>query len=63
MKQATELAIKQPPRALQGIWIIMSLVPIGGYVVMLYIMSIYKLDEKEVARMMELNRDKAENGQ
>lgn len=50
--QATE----QTPRALQGIWITMSLVPIAGFVVMLFIMLIYKLDEKEVARMMDQNR-------
>ena len=54
-----ERAPQQSSGALQGIWIIMSLVPCLGYVVMLFIMAIYKLDEKEVARMMEENQRRA----
>jgi sugar (glycoside-pentoside-hexuronide) transporter len=51
-----EKAQQQVTSALEGIWIIFSIVPCFGYVVMLIIMSIYKLDEKEVARMMEENQ-------
>ena len=36
----------------------MSLLPIDGYAVMLFIMSIYKLDEAKVAQMMEENHKK-----
>jgi sugar (glycoside-pentoside-hexuronide) transporter len=54
-----EQAPQQTAGALQGIWIIMSLIPCLGYVVMLVIMAIYKLDEKEVARMIDENQRKA----
>lgn len=50
--------IQQSPGALQGIWIILSLVPIGGYLVMLIIMHFYKLDEAMVSRMLEENHKK-----
>jgi GPH family glycoside/pentoside/hexuronide:cation symporter len=50
-------ASTQTPGALHGIWIIMSLVPIAGYLIMLIIMTFfYKLSEKQVAEMMESNR-------
>ena len=55
---SSETAVTQTATALQGIWIIMSLLPIGGYAAMLVIMSIYKLDEEKVARMMEENQKK-----
>lgn len=51
----------QSTGALQGIWILMTLVPIGGYLVMLLIMSIYKLDESKVAVMMEENQKKLQD--
>jgi Na+/melibiose symporter-like transporter len=54
-----EQAPQQTAGALEGIWIIMSLIPCLGYVVMLVIMGIYKLDEKEVARMIDENQRKA----
>lgn len=50
--------VTQSPQALQGIWIIMSLVPIAGYAIMLIIMYFYKLDETTVAKMMEENHKK-----
>ena len=47
----------QTPSALHGIWIILSLVPIAGYLVMLIIMIFfYKLSEEEVAEMMVSNK-------
>lgn len=47
----------QTPGALHGIWIIMSLVPIAGYLIMLIIMTFfYKLSEKEVTEMMAFNK-------
>jgi sugar (glycoside-pentoside-hexuronide) transporter len=51
-------APQQTAGALEGIWIIMSLIPCLGYVVMLVVMAIYKLDEKEVERMIEENQRK-----
>jgi Na+/melibiose symporter-like transporter len=53
-----EKAEQQATSALEGIWIIFCIVPIFGYLVMLFIMSIYKLDEKEVARRIEENQKK-----
>ena len=55
----------QTPQALDGIWIILSLVPAVGYLVMIFIMKFYKLDEKEVLRMIEenQNRQKTLSGQ
>ncbi len=54
-----ERAPQQTAGALEGIWIIFCLIPCLGYVVMLIVMTIYKLDEKEVARMLEENQRKA----
>ncbi|MBH1939514.1 MFS transporter [Mobilitalea sibirica] len=54
--------VKQAPiqsaDTLEGIWIIMSLVPIIGYAIMILIMYVYKLNEKDVALMMEHNQAK-----
>jgi sugar (glycoside-pentoside-hexuronide) transporter len=47
----------QTPGALHGIWIILSLVPIIGYLIMLIIMAFfYNLSEEQVAKMMESNQ-------
>lgn len=47
----------QTASALHGIWIILSLIPIAGYLVMLIIMMFfYKLSEEEVAEMMTANK-------
>ncbi len=54
-----EKSPQQTAGALQGIWIILTLVPCFGYGIMLIIMTIYKLDEKEVVRMMEENQRRA----
>jgi glycoside/pentoside/hexuronide:cation symporter, GPH family len=51
-----EQAKQQSATALEGIWIILCLVPCIGYIVMLVIMAVYKLDEEEVTRMIEENR-------
>jgi sugar (glycoside-pentoside-hexuronide) transporter len=59
--KAAEKSVVQSENALNGIWIIMTLVPIGGYLIMLFIMSIYKLDESKVAEMMEENQKKVQN--
>lgn len=56
--KAAEKSVVQSPHALHGIWVIMTLVPIGGYLVMLFIMSIYKLDEKQVHEMIVENHKK-----
>jgi Na+/melibiose symporter-like transporter len=58
VENADDKMIEQSARALHGIWMIMSLVPIGGYFVMIIIMGIYKLDEKMVAVMMNENHKK-----
>lgn len=50
-----EQAAAQSSETLQGIWIIMSLVPILGYGLMLIVMAFYKLDEKEVERIIKIN--------
>ena len=50
-----EQAAVQSSETLQGIWIIMSLVPIIGYGIMLIVMAFYKLDEQEVERMIKAN--------
>lgn len=52
-----EQATVQSSETLQGIWIIMSLVPIIGYGIMLIVMAFYKLDEKDVERMIYVNRE------
>lgn len=57
-----EKAATQSARSLHGIWIILSLLPIVGYVIMIIIMGIYKLDEKKVEEMLEHNRRKEING-
>lgn len=54
-----EQAPEQTETALQGIWDIMSLVPMIGFIIMIIIMKFYKLDEAKVANMMEQNRQKA----
>jgi len=46
----------QTALSLEGIWVIMSLVPIAGFVIMLIIMKFYKLDEKQVNIMMLENQ-------
>ncbi len=51
-----EKSPQQTAGALQGIWIILTLIPCFGYGIMLIIMAIYKLDEKEVVQMMEENQ-------
>lgn len=56
--KSAQKAVVQSAQALEGIWVIMSLVPIGGYVVMLIIMGIYQLDEDKVAKMMAENQKK-----
>lgn len=55
---SAEKVVEQTTQALEGIWVIMSLVPIGGYVIMLIIMGIYTLDEEKVAKMMAENQKK-----
>jgi GPH family glycoside/pentoside/hexuronide:cation symporter len=50
-------ASTQTPGALHGIWIIMNLVPIAGYLIMIIIMTFfYNLSEKQVAEMMVANQ-------
>jgi sugar (glycoside-pentoside-hexuronide) transporter len=50
-------ATTQTTSALQGIWIILSLVPIVGYLIMLIIMTFfYKLSEEQVAEIMVSNQ-------
>ncbi len=56
--KAAEKNIEQSAKALHGIWVILSLVPIAGYIIMLIIMCFYKLDEQKVAKMMEANHEK-----
>lgn len=52
-------ASTQTPDALHGIWIILSLVPIVGYLIMLLIMTFfYNLSEEQVAEMMAANRSR-----
>ena len=51
-----ERASKQTVGALSGIWLIFCIVPCFGYLVMLIIMGFYKLNEKEVARMIAENQ-------
>lgn len=49
----------QTPRALDGIWKIMTLVPIAGYGVMIVVMLFfYKLTEAQVAEMTAANRQR-----
>jgi sugar (glycoside-pentoside-hexuronide) transporter len=51
-----EQAKHQTAVALNGIWVIMSLVPIAGYLIMLVIMLFfYKLSEQQVAEYMAFN--------
>ncbi|HWT26924.1 MAG TPA: MFS transporter [Mobilitalea sp.] len=53
-------AAVQTERTLNGVWIIMTLIPMIGYAVMIVVMYFYKLDEKKVAEMIAQNRKKAE---
>lgn len=46
----------QTTSALEGIWVILCLVPAAGYLVMIIVMAFYKLDEKEVARILAENQ-------
>jgi len=55
-----EQAIQQTQKALDGIWIIFTLVPIAGYVVMLITMYFYRLGEAEVSTYMSRNQKKAQ---
>ena len=55
-----EQAKTQSASALNGIWVIMCIVPAVGYVVMLIVMTFYKLEEKDVAMMMEENQKRHE---
>ncbi|HAH95404.1 MAG TPA: MFS transporter [Firmicutes bacterium] len=48
-----EQAVQQSERTLHGIWIILSLVPIVGYVGMLIAMAFYKLDERTVQQYID----------
>lgn len=51
----------QTQKALEGIWTILTLVPIAGFAVMIIIMLFfYKLDEEEVRRIMRINRGEEE---
>lgn len=58
---AEDQNIVQIEGALHGIWVIMSLVPMVGFIIMIIIMAFYKLDEKKVAVMTAENRKKTEN--
>lgn len=53
-----EKAALQSAGTLKGIWIIMNLVPITGYIVMIVIMYFYKLDEKAVEEIRLKNKEK-----
>src|SRR5690606_9823630 len=55
-----EQAAQQTNKALEGIWIIFTLVPIIGYAAMLVAIYFYRLDESEVAKYVRLNQEKAE---
>jgi len=50
-----EQAAQQSQQALDGIWIILTLVPAIGYAIMIVVMAFYKLDEKTVAGYIEKN--------
>lgn len=50
-----EQAVVQTQSALDGIWIILTLVPAIGYALMLIVMMFYKLDEETVAKYIENN--------
>lgn len=54
-----EQAAQQAQRTLEGIWIILTLVPAIGYALMLVAMGFYKLDEKTVADMARHNVERA----
>lgn len=56
---AADQNIVQTEEALHGIWVIMSLVPMAGFIIMIIIMAFYKLDEKMVAEMTAENRKRA----
>ena len=49
----------QTARTLHGIWVILCLVPIIGYLIMLVIMLFfYRLNERQVAEIMAINRER-----
>ena len=50
----------QSATALEGIWVIMTLIPASGFLIMIFIMFFYKLDEKKIAAMMEQNQKKVQ---
>jgi Na+/melibiose symporter-like transporter len=50
----------QSATALEGIWVIMTLIPAIGFLIMIFIMFFYKLDEKKIAAMMEQNQKKVQ---
>ncbi len=56
--KTSTIDVVQTPEALQGIWIIMSLVPIFGFAAMVVVMCFYHLDEAKVEEMLEANRKK-----
>lgn len=47
--------VQQSPRTLEGIWIILTLVPAIGYAIMLIVMAFYKLDEQMVDKYIASN--------
>lgn len=53
----------QPQAAHEMIWIILTILPVFGYFIMIVIMYFYKLNEKEVARLIEINRLKLDTGE
>ncbi len=55
-----EQSSHQTESALEGIWIILTLVPAIGYVGMLIAMYFYRLDERAVAVYMEANLKRSE---
>ncbi len=58
VEKAAEKSITQTPHALNGIWIIMTIVPAVGYAIMIIVMSLYKLDEGKIAVMIAENHKK-----
>lgn len=56
--KSAETKVVQSAGALNGIWVIMTLVPIFGYLIMIFIMNIYKLDEHKIAEMIAVNHKK-----
>lgn len=48
-------ATHQTQSALHGIWIILTLVPVIGYLIMIFAMAFYKLDEETVEKLIKSN--------